>query len=489
MWRQFAANVGLLTAAILACWLDHGNVGAAEARVFRAGAFAADITPRRYPVSVIGSFADRPATRAHDRLHARGLVLDDGRTRVAIVVCDSCLIPRELFDRAKVKASEATGIPVERMLMSATHTHSAPASTTLAKSMADPEYQDLLVAQIAAAVGEAAARLEPARVGWAVGKCPDQVFNRRWRLIAGRMPINPYGRNDDQVKMNPTAGSPDLVEPAGPTDPDVSILAVTSSSGRPLALLANYSLHYVGGTEPDALSADYFGMFAEEMAQRLGAAADGGRSPFVGIMSNGTSGDVNNVNFRQPRPRGEPYERMRQVAARVADVAYEAYEEIEFRDHASLAMAEREITLGVRRPTAETLAWARSVLASGEPLSAIVEYYAREAIAMHEHPGTAGLKLQALRVGELGIATVPCEVFCEMGLEIKQRSPLKPTFTIELANGYNGYLPTPEQHALGGYETWLARSSYLEIEASRKITAAVLELLAQVAARDPAESR
>ena len=56
-------------------------------------------------------------------------------------------------------------------------------------------------------------------------------------------------------------------------------------------------------------------------------------------------------------------------------------------------------------------------------------------------------------------------MFVEIGLEIKKKSPLKPTFTIELANGYNGYLPTPEQHELGGYETWRARSSYLEVDA------------------------
>jgi len=68
-------------------------------------------------------------------------------------------------------------------------------------------------------------------------------------------------------------------------------------------------------------------------------------------------------------------------------------------------------------------------------------------------------------------------VFAETGLAIKAGSPLRPTFTIELANGYNGYLPTPEQHELGGYETWPARSSYLEVQAEPKIRDSVLELL------------
>ena len=105
---------------------------------------------------------------------------------------------------------------------------------------------------------------------------------------------------------------------------------------------------------------------------------------------------------------------------------------------------------------------------------------ARETVLLAKYPPTVKLKLQALRVGELGIVAIPCETFVEIGLEIKKKSPLKPTFTIELANGYNGYLPTPEQHKGGGYETWRARSSYLEVEASPKITATLRELLAQV---------
>ena len=89
--------------------------------------------------------------------------------------------------------------------------------------------------------------------------------------------------------------------------------------------------------------------------------------------------------------------------------------------------------------------------------------------------------LQALRIGDLGICAVPCEVFVEIGLELRKKSPLKQTFTIELANGYNGYLPTPDQHKLGGYETWRARSSYLEPDASPKIVRTLGELLGKVA--------
>jgi len=108
------------------------------------------------------------------------------------------------------------------------------------------------------------------------------------------------------------------------------------------------------------------------------------------------------------------------------------------------------------------------------------EVYARETVLMSRYPATVKVVVQAIRIGELGIVSSPCETFVEIGLEIKKKSPLRPTFTIELANGYNGYLPTPAQHKLGGYETWRARSSYLEVDAAPKITAAILTLLNDV---------
>ena len=96
-------------------------------------------------------------------------------------------------------------------------------------------------------------------------------------------------------------------------------------------------------------------------------------------------------------------------------------------------------------------------------------------------PPTLPITLQAFRIGDLGIGSVPNEVFAETGLAIKKHSPFKATFTIELANGYGGYLPTPEQHTLGGYETWAARSSFLEVDAEPKIRADILALLQRLA--------
>jgi neutral ceramidase len=135
--------------------------------------------------------------------------------------------------------------------------------------------------------------------------------------------------------------------------------------------------------------------------------------------------------------------------------------------------------LAVRHPTEEQVEFARKILA--KPEDAKPEYpheraYAQRVLQLHETPGEVSVPLQAFRIGELGIAAIPFEVFTETGLAIKRESPFSQTFTIELANGSYGYLPTPRHHALGGYETWLG-TNRVEVEASNKIEREVLGLL------------
>ncbi|MFO0945471.1 MAG: neutral/alkaline non-lysosomal ceramidase N-terminal domain-containing protein [Planctomycetota bacterium] len=455
------------------------RAAAKEERVFRAGAHAEDITPE-FPISVNGGMTDRTATVAHDRLHARALVLDDGMTSLAIVVCDSCVIPRGIMDEAKENASKSTGIPTSNMLVSATHTHSAPTATEVFQSKPDPKYLKKLAAGIAAAIEKAHANRVPARIGWGVGQEPNQVFNRRWRMKPGTIRADPFGKLTDQVQMNPPIGSENLLEPAGPTDPEVWVLAVKTLEGKPISLLADYSLHYVGDVPGGAVSADYFGAFAERMTGLLQvASAD---PPFVGILANGTSGDINNINFRTAHAPVPTFGRIRLVADAVAKVAFETYQSMPFHDWVPLSAKQRELELGVRKPTPEELAYAREILANakGKPLAQLQEIYANETVAMNDYPDKVRLIVQALRIGDLGIAAIPCETFVSIGLSIKRQSARKPVFTIELANGYNGYLPTAEQHALGGYETWRARSSYLEVGAAAAIESAVLELLQEL---------
>src|SRR3954447_16431833 len=197
----------------------------AEARL-RAGAAATDITPQDWPVRVIGNFGLTLANSAHDPLHARAVVLEDGGVKIAIVLVDSCYVKREEMDRTKALASKRTGIPVNRILMSATHAHSAPPSQAIPGNALEQRYVERLITQTAEAITQANSRLAPASIGWAVVPVPDELFNRRWFMREGGILPSPFGETTDKARMNPPAGSSDLIHPVGGTDPGFSIVSI-----------------------------------------------------------------------------------------------------------------------------------------------------------------------------------------------------------------------------------------------------------------------
>ena len=152
---------------LLPCLLCFPWSARAAVQPFRAGAHAVDISPTGFPVRVNAMFTERSADKVADPLFAKALALDDGTTRLVMCVVDTCMIPRDLIDRAKADASKATGIPTERMLVSATHTHSAPSAMGCLGSRVDPRYAAFLPGRITAAIVGAVKRLAPARIGWA----------------------------------------------------------------------------------------------------------------------------------------------------------------------------------------------------------------------------------------------------------------------------------------------------------------------------------
>ena len=299
----------------------------------RAGAATSNITPE-LGSEVVGGFVPFPATHVHDELHARCLVLDDGKTKLALVVCDLLGMHRSLSVEARRLIAESSGIPVTHVMLSATHTHSAATALGPNRYSSDEpltDYQKFVARRIADGVKRAMNLLRPAEVAFGQVDVPEHLFNRRWFMKEGTVPVNPFGKFD-KVKMNPPAGSPDLTEPAGKTDPTVSFVALRESKtaekpdGALIAIFSAYSLHYVGGVGEGAISADYFGYFCRKLESLVGRAESD--PPFVAMLANGTSGDVNNINFVQPRGRRAPYEQMQYVANDVAKKVSESAIEI-----------------------------------------------------------------------------------------------------------------------------------------------------------------
>ncbi len=443
--------------------------------VMRAGAAVVDITPQTLPVRVAGNIAAVWASKVEDPLHARCLVLDDGPTTLAICVVDSCMMPREMLDAAKAKAHQATGIPVGHMLISATHTHTAPAVMGVHGTDPHPDYREWVTQKIVEVITQAHQKLQPARIGWGAEDCHEFVFCRRWIMKPGTALTVPFtGRTENQAQMNPGHDNPNKVQQTGPVDPAVSVLAVQTLGGQPLALLANYSTHYAGSVN---VSADYFGVFARRIGELI--AATNQAQPFVGIMSNGTSGDANCIDFSQPK---RDFTRFT-VAEAVAQAAGAAYRKIQFRDRVVLAMEEARLSLKVRLPNKEEVASAQAYLqdkVKDRPIRNWEENYARETVLVSQMAPEDELKLQVIRIGELALTAIPCEVYGSTGLKLKKESPFGLTMNIELANGAHGYLPPPDQFILGGYTTWRARTSFLETNAEPQIVKNVLDLLKRV---------
>lgn len=408
---------------------------------FRAGAARACTTPP-LGAHICGFFNDRQAEDIHDDLFAKAIVLENRDTAIAVVVCDLIAAPRCDFERAKARAQELTGIPAEHIFMSCTHTHYGPSSVSIFNVPREEAYMQWAMDRAADAVRLAQNRLRPARVGHASGQCPEESHNRRWHM------------KDGAVRMNPGYQNPDALRPAGPTDPEVGVLAIMDDRHAPIAVLANYALHYVGGPFALSVSADYFGAFDHALQRMAGR-------DFVAVMMNGCCGDLNNCDFTQPPPDyPHPFYQVERVADVVASRAYGAWRRIREWDTApALGAARSPMTFRRREPSAEDLAAARALRESKHDPADHEWVYAGEVIEVAAEPVESETIITSLRVGDLGITGVPGEVFAEIGLAIKQDSPFARTFVGELANDYLGYIPTDKALEEGSYETRLARSA------------------------------
>ncbi len=465
------------------------SVTAADApkALLKAGAATSNITPE-LGGEVVGGFAPYPCSNIHDELHARCLVLDDGKTKLALVVCDLLGLHRSVTEKARELIEKESGIPAANVLISGTHTHSAVNALggPVRGYFSDLEltdYQKFVARRIADGVRRAVNLLRPAEIAFGAVDVPEHVHIRRWFLKEGSMPPNPFGKID-KVKMNPGAGNPALVEPAGEPDPTISIIALREPGGRLISVYSAYSLHYVGGVTGADISADYYGVYCEALKKLQ--ASGGDYPPFVAMMANGTSGDANNINFRNPQPSKKPYEQMRYVAEDVATKVNGALAKLTWQNSATLAARYRELDVKWRKVPDELIAWAKEIEAKapriqGGKADLPLAYAGRVQRLAKASPETK-FATQVLRIGDVCIGSSPCETFAETGVEFRKRNPFAKSFMVELANGYYGYMPTPRHFELGGYETWPGTNN-LEPQASVKMMDALLEMANEIKAQ------
>lgn len=446
---------------------------------FKAGAAVIDITPPKLPVLVNGGMLSRYVDKITSRVHARAIVATDGKTEIALVVADSCMMSREVLDDAKKMAAAKTGIPADRLLISATHAHSAPASMGCLGTDPDPNYVPFLKEKLVEAIAAAQTAMVPARIGFAKANAAEFTALRQWIRRPDRVVEDPFGNKSVRANMHAGSNWDNVTGESGPEDPDLSLISIQTKDGKPLAVLANFSMHYFGDKD---IGADYFGLFSDGLQKRIDP-----QGKMVGMMSHGCSGDIYRVDYTIPE-KDRPKPTMDEYANGLLDIAMKAYASIKYDDQPSVAMTETRMIMKYRTPDKQRLEWAQRVVTEmGDRLAKTqTEVYAREQILLNERQQTE-IVVQGLRLGDIGIATTPNETYAITGLKIKAASPLPHTMVIELANGGDGYIPPPEMHAWGGYNTWAARSAGLEVNAEPKIAGAAIAALERVADKPRAE--
>ena len=351
--------------------------------MIRAGAAELDITPP-LGLNMPGLFHERLAETVHDPLAVRTLVVESGGSCLCFSVCDLIGIHRDIIDRARARVAETLEIPPHGVMISCTHTHAGTEASTWS------DYTTWLVDRIVDSIRIAWQRREPALAGWGSVDEHRLPFNRRFRM------------EDGTVRTNPGYANPDVVEAVGPVDPELGVLCLKRPAGGVLGVLANYSMHYIGGggREKHAISADYFGMFANHLPRLCEA-------DFVAAFSVGASGDINNIDvLGGSRPPNDHYQHTDRAGALLAADAYWAMAEMEFHDDAAVGSAMEEVVLERKRVTEEDVrvaeAWSRL-----ENATMAQRVFAWQTQRRRQEPPRCSTWVQALRIGSLAYACVP----------------------------------------------------------------------------------
>ncbi len=449
-----------------------------EEHSLKAGAASIDVTPTLGTL-INGEFTNRYANKIADRLYTKTLLLKTSQLTLAFVVVDICAMQKDFLDDVKEKIYRETNILPENILISSTHTHSSGSVTDLLMGHIDIAYRKRLPEQIVSSVKEALSLVKPAKLGFGKVDVPEHVLCRRYNMREGYQAFNPVTGTVDRVKTNPFGGEKEIVGSASEVDPEVGYFAVKGLDGKWISLLANYSLHYVGDCDRGTISADYFGYFSRAIAKLLKA-----DESFVGIMSNGTSGEANIWDFKdQDRyPKGN-HEKSELIGTAIAHKVEESIHNLVWETNPSLEVIYRDINVRSRKPGPAELSRALSIVADTDyehidlDQQGYEQIYAREQVLLNDYPDEVPFPIQAFRIGSGIIGALGGEFFAETGLKLKQVAANNSYFTITLANDYVGYVPPAHELEKGGYETWRCRTSRLASESEQEIRGILKQMI------------
>jgi neutral ceramidase len=415
----------------------------AKADDLKIGAAAVRITP---PIGVplAGQYFDRGATGVHDDLFAKALVIEKAGVRVAIVSCDLVDIGTNLVPEVRKMAFRSTGIPEDHIMVSATHSHTGPVIPSPGNMNSSQgkmpevltEYISKLPELISESIRLANNNLKPAVLSFGLGHEETISFNRRFFMTDGTVGWNPG-------KLNPL-----IIKPAGPIDPDVAVLYAESTDGKPLSTYVNFALHLdiAGGLE---ISAD----MPFTLSKILGEVKN---REMITMFAQGCCGNINHLNVKTAEKQSG-YAEAERIGTVLAGEVIKTYTRLKPLNVSIISVKSEIVPLPLADISKDDLPWARKIASKyGKPDAApfmdmvkafkIIEIYDRK-----DKPVDA--EIQVIAIGDsCAIVSLPGEIFAELGMYIKSRSPYPYTIVEELANVSIDYIPDMKACMEGNYE-------------------------------------
>ncbi len=432
------SGIAALAAVCLFQW------GIADAD-FRVGTAAVKISPPT-GTPMAGYYYERGSESVIDDLYAKAAVLDDGSTKVALVVCDLITLPRKVVLDARQLIEQQTDIPGGHVMLSATHTHTGPSLARdsvrddLDKGSSDParNYTSGLPGRIAQAVTEANGKLAPVKVSYA-RQSEDRIsFCRRFWM------------KDGTVGWNPGKLNPNIIRPVSPIDPEVGVAYFETPDAKPVLTYVNFALHAdtTGGTR---ISADYPGALARRLADCKGP-------DMMTLFANGTCGNINHVNVNWAGPQTSPAEATR-LGTILAAAVLKAYMDLKPVADTTLRVRSKLLQLPLASFSPHDVQEAKATIEKKDKAKFMEQVKAYKVLDVQKREGKPlEVEVQVITMGDaLAWVSLPGEIFVELGLSIKAASPFAQTHIAELANGSIGYIPNRSAYAEGNYEVVSAR--------------------------------
>ncbi|MFC2125631.1 neutral/alkaline non-lysosomal ceramidase N-terminal domain-containing protein [Bacteroidota bacterium] len=434
------------SAFLLLCIFSFGTELPSFAGI-KVGVGKVDITPV-LGTPLEGYYIERLATNVHDELYVRAMILEDGTNTFVLIVADIIDVAPYGFNAARKRIQEKLQIPASNIVISATHTHTGPIFSQV--------YEEMLEVKIYDAVKIAMQNMQPAVIKSGAGNEENVSFHRRFMM------------KDGTVKFNPGALNPDIVRPMGPVDPDVGILYIETADGKPIAVLVNFAIHLdtVGGTE---ISADFPYFMGQVLKRVLG-------NDLMVFFGFGTCGNVNHFNVKSPETL-KGFERAERIGYALAASVIREFPALEEHNINTFSTENEILQLEIPEYTREQVAAAKiNAKKESDHESSTPEIReAMKILKLEERNGKPHeVEVQTIGLGDLAIVALPGEIFVELGLEIKKRSPFKHTLILTLSNYALGYVPNAEAYEYGAYEVEV--SEVIKGEGERLVDSSVNQL-------------